>query len=318
MDALRAGVRSGSIQDIMFPSDPVGHAAQIIEQLTGFLPAAPNRFLVGPMVEIEWGSPAPILKAELGVLVELPAPIRAVVLGVLTVGLPQADELALVQLNLDALGVIDFGAGSLSLDASLFDSRVVEFAITGDMALRIGWKQDTEFLLSIGGFHPAFTPPAGFPTLNRLAISLSSGDNPRFSLAAYIAVTSNTLQFGAKAQLAVTAGPAGLSGMVSFDTLIHRNPFGLQIDFAALLTVTFEGQQLLGITVQGQISGPAPWRINGQAKISLLFISVSVSFSAQLGSGSPPPAPPPVRVIDLLVLQGHAPACRRTVCDHLW
>jgi hypothetical protein len=172
MDALRAGVRSGSIQDIMFPSDPVGHAAQIIEQLTGFLPAAPNRFLVGPMVEIEWGSPAPILKAELGVLVELPAPIRAVVLGVLTVGLPQADELALVQLNLDALGVIDFGAGSLSLDASLFDSRVVEFAITGDMALRIGWKQDTEFLLSIGGFHPAFTPPGWVPNAQ------PAGDQP--------------------------------------------------------------------------------------------------------------------------------------------
>ena len=255
------------------------------------------------MVEIEWGSPASILTADLGVIIELPAPIRIVILGVLSIGLPQADESAIVELNLDSLGVLDFGLGELSLDASLYDSKVAEFAISGDMAMRLGWKADQEFLISIGGFHPAFTPPPGFPTLNRLAISLSSGDNPTFRLQAYFAVTSNTLQFGAKAQLSVHAGPARLDGMVSFDALIHLNPFGVEIDFAASLSVSIDGHQLLGITVDGHISGPAPWLISGHASISLFFISVSVSFHVQLGSATPPAAPAPVRVIDLLAAE---------------
>ena len=33
VDALRAGVRSGSIADIMFPADPVGNAPQLIQEL---------------------------------------------------------------------------------------------------------------------------------------------------------------------------------------------------------------------------------------------------------------------------------------------
>jgi hypothetical protein len=309
-DALRAGVRGGSLSDIMFPVDPVGHAPQLIQALSGFFPVAPGRLLIGPFVQIQWGSPLPILTAELGVMVELPAPIRVAVMGVLNLGLPQADAEAVVQLNLDAFGLIDFGAGELSLDASLYHSKIAEFTISGDMALRFGWKPAVrEFVVSIGGFFPSFTPPPGFPALKRLSLSLSSGDNPTFTLQAYLAVTSNTVQFGALAQLTVTAGPASLAGMLSFDALIHLNPFGLQVNFAAALTVKVDGNELLGVTVSGQLSGPDPWLISGQASVKVLFISVSVSFAAQLGSGTPPPPPAPVQVIDLLGTDLSKPAC---------
>ena len=158
-------------------------------------------------------------------------------------------------------------------------------------------------MISIGGFHPAFTPPPGFPTLNRLSISLSQSDVAALSLAAYVAVTSNTLQFGSKAALLVKAGPVQISGTLSFDALIHRNPFGLEIDFAASLAIKVDGHELLGVSVDGTISGPDPWLISGQVKIHLLFISVSVSFSDQLSSGTPSLPPPPTRVIDLLAAE---------------
>ena len=169
-DALRAGVRSGALADIMFPGDPIGNAPQLIKELSGFFPAAPGRFLIGPMVQIDWGSPDPILTAELGVIIELPAPVRIAILGVLQVALPEQGDDAVVELNLDALGVLDLGQGQFSLDASLYDSTIVEFSVTGDMAMRLGWKAAKEFLVSIGGFHPAYTPPAGFPALSRLAL----------------------------------------------------------------------------------------------------------------------------------------------------
>ena len=309
VDALRAGVHGGSLDDLLFPADPVGHAPQLVQALSGFFPAAPGRFLIGPMIQLQWGTPLPILTAEIGVLVELPAPIRVVLLGVLSLGLPHADSSAAVQLNLDVLGVLDFGLGELSLDASLYNSRIAEFPISGDMALQLGWKADREFVASFGGFFPGFPTPSGFPSLKRLAISMSGGSDASLSLQAYLAVTSNTVQFGAAAQLAVTVGSVSVAGALSFDALIHLNPFGLQVDFAAALSVAVDGHQLLGVTVTGQLTGPGPWVLTGQASIKLLFVNVSVNVTAQLGSASPPPPPAPVRVIDLLAADAGNAAC---------
>ena len=102
-----------------------------------------------------------------------------------------------MNLNFDALGVVDFDRGALAIDASLHDSTLAGYALAGDLALRLGWSDAPEFLLSLGGFHPHFTPPPGFPALRRL--SLVAGDNPQLRLAAYLAVTSNTVQVGARA-----------------------------------------------------------------------------------------------------------------------
>ena len=263
ISALRAGVKTGALQSILFPPNPVANAPHIVQSLQTLLPAAPGRFLVGPMVQIDWGSPATILSAELGVFVELPAPVRVTLLGRLSVGLPQNDTLAVVVLNLDAVGVVDFGQGLISLDATLFGSRIAEFPLTGDMALRAGWKASRNFVMSIGGFHPAFTPPPGFPTLGRLALDASASNTLKLRLEAYLAITSNTVQFGAHAELSVQAGPVGLAGDLSFDALIHLAPFGLEVDFNAALTLAVSGQRLLGVSVAGHLSGPGPWQTRG-------------------------------------------------------
>ena len=315
--ALEAAVLGGSLGDLMFPADPVGHAPQLIQELAGFFPPAAGRFLIGPMVQIQWGSPLTILTADLGVIIELPAPVRVAILGVLQVGLPRADEDAIILLNLDVVGFVDFGLGTLSLQASLYGSRIAEFPVSGGMALQMGWKAEREFLISFGGYNPGQQPPPGFPSLDRLAICLSSSDTAAggdsspdstgssnstlsLSLQAYFAVTSNTLQFGASAHLRAQIGGTGVVGMVSFDALIHKNPFGLQVNFAASVSVTFDGQQLLAVSLAGQLSGPAPWLISGQASISLLFISVSVSFQFPLGSAAVAALLGPVGVIGLL------------------
>ena len=128
------------------------------------------------MVKLGWG--ASLITLELGVLIELPSPIRLVILGRLSMVLPDKDA-PVLSLNLDILGIIDFDRGEVSLDARLFDSRLVAFALTGDMAMRVGWGAQPHFELAAGGFHPRFQPPAGFPALERLALTLADSDNPR-------------------------------------------------------------------------------------------------------------------------------------------
>src|SRR5262249_54910187 len=71
------------------------------------------------------------------------------------------ERAALVQVRMDAVGVIDFNQGKVSLDATLYDSRILEFTLTGDMALRASWGTQPGFILAIGGWeHPFLSPPA--------------------------------------------------------------------------------------------------------------------------------------------------------------
>ena len=60
------------------------------------------------------------------------------------------------------------------------------------MAMRLVWKGDASFALAVGGLHPKFALPAGFPRLDRIALALTTGDNPQLICQAYFAITSNT------------------------------------------------------------------------------------------------------------------------------
>ena len=68
-----------------------------------------------------------------------------------------------MRLQVNFLGVIDFDAGTLSFDASLFESSLLSFPLSGDMAVRLKWPGDANFLLTVGGFHPLYQPPPARP-----------------------------------------------------------------------------------------------------------------------------------------------------------
>ncbi len=73
------------------------------------------------------------------------------------------EDAGAVVLRMDAIGVVDFDRNEVSFDAVLFDSRFGRSPVTGDMAVRGRYGEDPAFALAIGGLHPKFDPPAGFP-----------------------------------------------------------------------------------------------------------------------------------------------------------
>ena len=169
-DVLRSGLKSGTLGSILFPDDPIRNAPQIVSDLRAVFPPVKNRYVFGPMAIIGWGTPA-ILTLEIALILEIPEPIRLIILGRLKAILPE-ERRALIRVRMDSIGVIDFHRGEVSLDATLYDSRILEFTLTGDMALRANWGGKPNFVLAIGGFNPRFAAPAGFPRLDRLALSL--------------------------------------------------------------------------------------------------------------------------------------------------
>lgn len=279
---LGKAIRAGNVRSVLFPKNVVANANQIITDLRSFFPARADQHVFGPMLEVGWGTPT-VLQMQLSILVSIPT-WKIALVGNITMALPD-EKAGLIVLNLAVLGVLDLPNQELSIDASLYDSRVVQWTVSGDMSMRLSYGPDPRFLLSVGGFHPRYSPPTGFPSLRRVKASISPpGGNPRLELTGYLAVTSNTFQVGAKVTLAASAGPARVFGQLGFDALFRFNPFSFVIDFYATLKVQIKGKGL-SISVDGTLSGPRPFRVKGKIKISILFFSVTVRVNAQIGPG---------------------------------
>jgi hypothetical protein len=304
--ALLAGVRSGAVGSIMFPDDPVRDAPVILGHLGTILPLAVGRHVFAPMALIGWGTPT-LIDIELAVVLEVPAPVLVALIGQASVRLP--DDPPVVVLNVDVVGVLDYGRSLFALDASLRDSRVAGFPLAGDLAMRLGFGANPSFALAVGGFNPHFEAPPGFPTLRRVSLALGQGDNPRVSIEGYLAVTSNSLQFGAKAELFAEAGSVNVKGWLAFDALFVFEPFSFRFDFAAGMSLNRGSRRIAGITVDGTLTGPNPFHAWGEGCLSLLFFDICVPFDATFGARRDQPALPPadpwVPLRDAIALAGN-------------
>jgi Family of unknown function (DUF6603) len=302
LDALQAGLRAHTLDDILFPPDPVANATKIISEIESYFPPQQGRYLFGPMLSIGWGSPT-LLDLEVGVILEVPDPIRLAILGEITATIPSPD-FPLISLKIQVLGTIDFGLSKLAIDGSMYDSYLLAFQLGGDMALRLNWGANPDFLFSLGGFNPHFTPPPDVPQLARLSVSLGSGDNPRLAATAYLAVTSNSLQFGANVDAYASAGGFAVHGYIGFDALFVFSPFSFEFDFSAGFDISYDGATLAGITLNASLSGPNQWELHGSATLTFLFFSVSASIDLKWGDPNQATLPPATVLPELAAALG--------------
>jgi hypothetical protein len=282
-DRLVSGLRDNTLSSILFPTDIVANADRIISDLRQVFPPESGRFVFGPMAKITWGTPA-LLTADIGLIVELPEPVRLAILGVVRGVLPD-ERAAILRLQVNFLGVIDFAKGQFSFDASLFDSKLLGFTLTGDMAMRLYWGAEANFLQTVGGFHPAYQPPPmNLPALRRLTLALVSGDNPRLTLETYFALTSNTAQFGARLELYAKAWKFNAYGFLSFDVLFQFNPFYFVAEVTAMLALRVGSSSIASIKLSLTLEGPTPWKAKGDARLRLCwFLTVKVRFNKTFG-----------------------------------
>lgn len=279
--ALQDGLRTGALDSILFPEDPIRDAPKILSDLDAIFPPARGQFVFGPMAAIGWGTPT-LVQAEVGIIIELPDPVIIAILGSIEAVLP-TDEASVVELRMDILGIIDPAEGTIAIDATLRDSRVLTLALTGDMALRADFIGDVTLLLSFGGFNPGFSAPSGFPKMARLAVALDTGDNLRIQLGSYFAITSNTLQFGAAASLWAKALGLTVEGALDFDALIQYSPFGFVIGTGFYVSVSSGNTELLAVRLEGKLTGPNEWYVVGTATFKVLGLKKDLRIEAAFG-----------------------------------
>jgi Family of unknown function (DUF6603) len=299
-DALREGIHQGALDSVLFPTNLVANGPRIVNDLRRLFPPFEDHFLIGPMVKFGWGTPT-ILSLEFGFLLEIPRP-GFTIIGRLRIGLPFQD-LPLFDIRVTFAGGVDFALGQLWFDGTLYGSRLLSFALTGDMAVRLYWKDNANFVLTAGGFHPAYTPPPmALGTLQRLGITIFDG-NPRLRLETYLAITSNTVQCGAKAELYYGIEVFNVYGFIAFDVLIQFDPFHFVATLSAELAVRSGSEVLLGIRIDALLEGPTPWHAKGTGHFEISFIiSVEIDVDMEVTIGeSRHDTLPPVDVLPKLV-----------------
>ncbi|HEX6886543.1 MAG TPA: DUF6603 domain-containing protein [Candidatus Nanopelagicales bacterium] len=285
--AVRAALPTGQLWHILFPADPVKHVPELVSALRTFFPVQRGTHSYGILVKLFFGAGHPIIRADLALLLERDSVVdrsRLLVLGRISSALPQ-DKDAILRLNLDVVGVFDLDSGEMAVDAVLYESMLCgRFVLTGAAAFRRAKGQG--FALAVGGFNPRFRPPAGFPVVPRVTIALTTGDNPRLIVEAYFALTSNTVQFGARASLYAAAYGFSIEGYVGFDVLIQLWPPHFIADFQAGVQLKRGSRNLFKVDVRGTLEGPIPLRVAGRATFGILWWDYTVGFDRVLVGGS--------------------------------
>jgi hypothetical protein len=280
LPALVEGVRTNAIASVMFPQDVVANAQRIISDLKAFFPPQQGIFVIGPMAKIGWGTPT-LVSLSLGIVIEIPGNIA--ILGILRVALP-ADDVAVIVLQVNFLGAIEFDKQRVYFFAAIYDSRILFLTIEGEMALLAAFGGDAVFVLSVGGFHPDFDPPAmPVPVPKRIAVSIVDLDWAMIRVEGYFAVTSNTAQFGARLDLRFGFDDFGITGYLAFDALFIFSPFSFIVAISGSVSLRVFGFDVFTIRLSLMLSGPTPWRARGSGSLSLLFWEIEVDFDETFG-----------------------------------
>lgn len=300
VDALTAGMRTGALDDVLFPDDPVANAPRILNRYRTLFPIAENNFLVGPMLELSFSQP-PIVYVRLGFIFDVrnalggdkpTALSRVILLGQLLVQLPPKDlgAPAILKLLVDIVGFYDADTEFLLIRARLRDSFVgiehfAKLDLSGELLLAVQFGSDPNFVLSAGGFHPRYQGlPARVPTqLERLRVSFALGP-VKLSVDQYFAVTPNSVQAGQKVSLVADFGVASVEASLSWDALFYLSPrFYFIVDLEFRAKVKAFGRTLASVGVTATLEGPDLWRVHGEFSFSILWWDKRVSFDESWG-----------------------------------
>jgi hypothetical protein len=284
---IASGIRTGILDSILFPDNVIENAPKIINDFKRVFPAESEQHLVGPAIRITYGTPT-LITGDLVIILEFPNPFRLSVIGRIRSMIPN-EKHPLVQINLAVLGAVDFTNKRLGVYGSLYDSRILDFTLSGDVAIAASWgPKEKNFIMSLGGFNPRFNPPSNFPPFNapplkRLSVAFSSD----VSLECYLALTTNTLQIGARVDAVFRKVGAMISGFLAFDTLIQFDPLYYVIDVDAGFSVKFGPHSFASLIFSGFIEGPNPHRIKGSVTFSILWWDISVDVDKTFGDQEP-------------------------------
>jgi hypothetical protein len=208
------------------------------------------------------------------------------ILGIARMALP-SDDTALVSLELALEVTFSPTAGTLLIIAQLTDNSWLlnkDCQLTGGFGYYVSFP-DSQFVITIGGYHPAFQKPPAFPDVPRLGYHWSFLGVVSVKGESYFALTNTCVMAGARIE--ATYGPdwiqvwftAYTDFLLSWDPFFYNISAGISLGASFRMHVCFIACVDIDISVSIgatlQVQGPP---LNGTVTVDLAIASVTVSF----------------------------------------
>jgi large repetitive protein len=287
LNDLDSFVLVAAIDDDSLANDPLDALMQMSQQI----PPRRGAFWIAAGVRL---TTCGLINSVVVVSIALDRGLDIEVIGVSRMALPTEDA-ALVSVELALRACFNSAEQILSVQAQLTDNSYLfsrDCQLTGGFALVL-WYGQGQFVVTLGGYNPVFTPPPQFPAVQRLGFNWSVGSIVTIKGGAYFALTNSCVMAGGSLSATASIGPvkawydAYIDFLVAWDPFAYQFDIGVEIGASVSIRVCFFGCVTIGITIsvgaQLSIAGPP---FHGTASIDAYVTTITNSF------GDPPQPQP--------------------------
>jgi len=225
-------------------------------------------------------------------------------LGLATLRLPKqaAGSVTYAYVELELQAVLRPADGFFGLTAVLSANSYLlapAAKLTGGFAC-YAWFGDNpqagQFVLTIGGYHPAFTPPPYFPAVPAVGVNWAVSDVVSVKGTAYFALTTSCVMAGGGLEVVFSSGSLRAWFTAQADLLVSWNPFFFQAGIGVSIGVSYT-LDVAGISKTLSVSVGASVRMwgpptGGTVTVELYVISFTVDFGARPSQAADAPLSP--------------------------
>ncbi|GIP23382.1 DUF6603 domain-containing protein [Paenibacillus sp. J22TS3] len=279
------------------PRDPM----HILDVLQGNAPIVPNgekKAWIAPKPGEYWLAVGvqftsfELVRTKALLIVDFGRELQFLLLGLSSMQLPQPEvsSQTYVNLELQLRAVLQPNEGFFGLSAVLGSSSYVlsrDCHLTGGFAFYF-WFGDNDhagqFVLTLGGYHPAFKPPEFYPQEPRIGINWAVSDKVSIKGGAYFALTPSCVMTGGGLEATFHDGDLQAWFTAHADLLVNWHPFSFLAHIDVGIGVSYRLNLLfchktisisLGATVD--MWGPPT---GGEVHVNLSVVSFTVHFGS--------------------------------------
>jgi hypothetical protein len=279
----------------LLPGKAPAQAGTPAETIANVLPVLQQRFTPEPgeywvaaglrFTTFEMVDSRVVLSVAFGVEVQIG------LVGTSAMTFPTGDPAPVAYVEIDIVASFTPSTGLLAVDGKLSPASYLFggfVKLTGGFAF-YAWfsgEHQGDFVISLGGYHPAFVKPANYPAVPRLGLGFSLGPL-KVQGESYFALTPGAFMAGIRMSATFSAGSIKAWFDTGADFLITWAPFHYEADAFAVFGCSVDlGLFTLTVHIGAalEIWGPA---FGGQALIDLDVVSFTIGFGA--GRSAPPP-----------------------------
>ncbi|KAL6895748.1 hypothetical protein HDV57DRAFT_521043 [Trichoderma longibrachiatum] len=244
-----------------------------------------------------------ILSVEAVIVIQWNPYVQLGIFGLATASIPGgASKVKFAHVQLGIVASLNFETGVLKIEGELTPASYIldpNCHLTGGFALYSWFDSKDEALrgdwvFTIGGYHPSFSKPPGYPEVPRLGISWQFGGAISISGKAYFAITPKVCMGGGRLDVALSLDPLYAYFNAFVDFLINFKPFyfiaegGLTVGVKFTLDLWLVTVNInIEISARLYIKGPP---IQGRVHVDFWVFGFDIDFGASKVD-QPPPLP---------------------------